>query len=110
MSNFRQTMAAGRVRNLRNALAVLAGVTRREDDPHAVRIHFTTPDGEETYGSLCLGLLPLTELVDAARARAADIARQPTTTAPSEPAPPALHLVHDEQPTTEASPLKGANQ
>ncbi|MER7309949.1 hypothetical protein [Streptomyces griseoluteus] len=92
---FREQMTAGRVRNLRNALAVLAGVLRREDDPHAVRIHFTSPDGTESYGSLCLGLLPLTELVDAARARAADLAR---LRADSQPAPsegPGLRLVEN---------------
>lgn len=95
MSDFRQEMTASRVRNLRNALAVLAGVTRHEDDPHAVRIRVTTPDGEETYGSLCLGLLPLTELVDAARARAADIARFQPAVQPAVPEVPALRLVED---------------
>lgn len=103
-ADFREQMAAGRVRNLRNALAVLAGVTRHDDDPHAVRIRITTPDGQESYGSLCLGLLPLAELVDAARARAADIARQQKTEAPAQSA---LHLVHDDHPTTAPSPLKG---
>lgn len=94
-SDFRQQMTAARVRNLRNALAVLAGVTRHDDDPHAVRIRITTPDGEESYGSLCLGLLPLTELVDAARARAADIARQQKPTAATATAPPVLRVVED---------------
>jgi hypothetical protein len=87
-------MTAGRVRNLRNALAVLAGVTRHEDDPHTVRIRITTPDGEETYGSLCLSLLPLTELVDAVRARAADIARSQHPAQPA--AQSALHLIRGE--------------
>lgn len=93
MSGFRQTMTARRVSTLKHALAVLASVTRHEDDPHAVRIRITTPDGEDTYGSLCLGLLPLTELVDAVRARAADIARQPGAEVPAPPAE--LRLVQD---------------
>lgn len=92
MSGFRDVLALRQVRILKNALAVLAGVTRREDDPHAVRITFTTPDGEHSYGSLCLGLLPLTELADAVRARSTDIVRfQPS----AQPAATVLRLIED---------------
>jgi len=72
---FRDVLIVRQVRALKRSLAALAAVTRQDDDPHAVRIRITTPDGEEPFGSLCLGLIPLTELVDATRARATDIAR-----------------------------------
>jgi hypothetical protein len=90
MTTFRDVLALRQVRILKNALAVLAGVTRREDDPHAVRITFTSPDGEHSYGSLCLGLLPLIELVDAVRARSTDIVRFQTA---AQPAAPVLRMV-----------------
>ncbi|MFJ9662848.1 hypothetical protein ACIRPR_33475 [Streptomyces griseoflavus] len=93
MTTFRDVLALRQARIFKNALAVLAGVTRREDDPHAVRITITSPDGEQSYGSLCLGLMPLIELCDAARARSTDIARFPQTGPQS--AAPVLRLVED---------------
>lgn len=90
MSSFRDVLIGRQARGLRRALAVLAAVTRHDDDPHAVRITLTTADGQQPLGSLCLGVIALSELVDAARTRAADIARE-------QPAPsaPVLRLLQD---------------
>lgn len=97
MNDFRQTMLIRRVRNIKNALAVLAGVLRHDDDPHAVRITFSTADGEQSLGSLCLGLLALTELADAIRTRATDVARPSGSEPRIQPAPSELRLVPVDQ-------------
>lgn len=97
MRDFRGEMLARQISNLKRALASLAGVLRDRgaDDPHAVRIHFTNPDGTEIYGSLCLGLLPLADLVDAVRQRSTDVARTQDLSCPVENSIHGLYLLTD---------------
>jgi hypothetical protein len=107
-ATFRDVLIVRQVRALRRSLAALASVTRQDDDPHAVRIRISTPDGEEVFSSLCLGLIPLTELVDAVRARATDIGREQRPEQPAAPVAPVLRMVHptDSLPTATETELR----
>ncbi|WP_055693024.1 hypothetical protein [Streptomyces prasinopilosus] len=104
MTTFRDVLIRRQMRNLRQALASLHGVTRHDDDFPAVRITFTDPETGEALDSLSLRLLAFTELVDAARARSTDLVREQLRhqTAQSQPpAAPVLRMVPtDSFPTT----------